>query len=125
MTAWMDKAACIGSDPEAWFPDAGAPAAVLKSCRECEVTAECLSFALENDIREGVFGGLSARARDRIRRGKRPTKEPLLEGRAHTVDDPVSRTGYRNGCRCDGCREAESSARRRYRDKTNNRRTAA
>ena len=116
MTAWMEDALCSQADPEAFFPDANAPLEVFEVCRRCPVTDQCLDYALTHDIRDGIFGGLSAAARDRIKKGK-PKREPLLEGRPHTVDDPVSRTGYRNGCRCDGCREAESTARRRYRNR--------
>jgi len=40
----------------------------LRVCRTCEVRAECLEYALENDERFGSWGGLSERERRRIKR---------------------------------------------------------
>ncbi|MDU4245002.1 MAG: WhiB family transcriptional regulator, partial [Varibaculum cambriense] len=37
-------------------------------CELCEVRDECLSYALENDERFGIWGGLSERERRRLRR---------------------------------------------------------
>ena len=45
-----------------------APPGKQKVCRSCEVRAECLEYALENDERFGIWGGLSERERRRLKR---------------------------------------------------------
>ena len=53
----------------AFFPEKGGSTREAKRvCRSCEVRAECLEFALENDERFGIWGGLSERERRRIKR---------------------------------------------------------
>ncbi|MDQ6659189.1 MAG: WhiB family transcriptional regulator, partial [Actinomycetota bacterium] len=37
-------------------------------CTGCEVRSECLSYALSNDERFGIWGGLSERERRRLKR---------------------------------------------------------
>lgn len=65
---WMDEAACAQTDPELFFPEKGASAKLAKKiCAGCPVAAQCLEFALRNDDRFGVFGGLSERERRKLR----------------------------------------------------------
>ncbi|HEX4834555.1 MAG TPA: WhiB family transcriptional regulator [Trebonia sp.] len=67
---WQDRALCAQTDPEAFFPEKGGSTREAKRvCRSCEVRAECLEFALENDERFGIWGGLSERERRKIKRG--------------------------------------------------------
>ena len=67
---WRDHALCNQTDPDAFFPEkGGSPREAKKVCRGCEVRAECLEYALANDERFGVWGGLSARERRRLQRG--------------------------------------------------------
>lgn len=67
---WRDRALCAQTDPEAFFPERGGSVREVKRvCRSCEVRAECLEYALENDERFGVYGGLSERERRRLKRG--------------------------------------------------------
>jgi WhiB family redox-sensing transcriptional regulator len=66
---WRLAAVCAQTDPEAFFPEkGGSPAAAKAVCARCPVTAECLDWALANDVRYGVWGGLSAQQRAGIRR---------------------------------------------------------
>ena len=66
---WQERALCAETDPEAFFPEKGGSTRMAKRiCRGCEVRAECLEFALENDERHGVYGGLSERERRRLKR---------------------------------------------------------
>ena len=37
-------------------------------CTSCEVRAECLDYALANDERFGIWGGLSERERRKLKR---------------------------------------------------------
>ena len=66
---WQDRALCAQTDPEAFFPEKGGSTREAKRvCRGCEVRAECLDYALGNDERFGIWGGLSERERRRIKR---------------------------------------------------------
>ena len=66
---WQDRALCAQTDPEAFFPEKGGSTREAKRiCVECEVRAECLEYALLNDERFGIWGGLSERERRRLRR---------------------------------------------------------
>jgi|tagenome__1003787_1003787.scaffolds.fasta_scaffold19193427_1 WhiB family redox-sensing transcriptional regulator len=66
---WQDRALCAETDPEAFFPEKGGSTREAKKiCTGCEVRAECLEYALANDERFGIWGGLSERERRRLRR---------------------------------------------------------
>jgi len=66
---WQDRALCAQTDPEAFFPEKGGSTREAKKvCRACEVRAECLELALENDERFGIWGGMSERERRRLKR---------------------------------------------------------
>ncbi|HZX99034.1 MAG TPA: WhiB family transcriptional regulator [Dermatophilaceae bacterium] len=62
---WRDRAACLGEDPELFFPDGNTGPALLQLeaakavCRRCEVVEACLRFAIESGQDAGVWGGLS------------------------------------------------------------------
>ena len=67
--AWQEQALCAQTDPEAFFPEKGGSTREAKKiCTGCEVKAECLEYALANDERFGIWGGLSERERRRLRR---------------------------------------------------------
>ena len=66
---WQERALCAQTDPEAFFPEKGGPTREAKKvCVSCEVRAECLEYALENDERFGIWGGLSERERRKLKR---------------------------------------------------------
>ena len=67
--SWQDRALCAQTDPEAFFPEKGGSTREAKKiCTGCEVKSECLEYALANDERFGIWGGLSERERRRIKR---------------------------------------------------------
>src|SRR3712207_5173549 len=67
--SWQERALCAETDPEAFFPEKGGSTREAKKiCTGCEVRAECLEYALANDERFGIWGGLSERERRRLRR---------------------------------------------------------
>ena len=67
--AWQEDALCAQTDPEAFFPEKGGSTRDAKRiCAQCTVRAECLEYALKNDERFGIWGGLSERERRRMRR---------------------------------------------------------
>ena len=67
--SWQEQALCAETDPEAFFPEKGGSTREAKKiCTGCEVKAQCLEYALSNDERFGIWGGLSERERRRLRR---------------------------------------------------------
>ncbi|GAB3463977.1 hypothetical protein GCM10027519_28920 [Kineococcus endophyticus] len=66
---WQELALCAQTDPEAFFPEKGGSTREAKRvCQSCEVRQECLEYALGNDERFGIWGGLSERERRRLKR---------------------------------------------------------
>ena len=66
---WHDRALCAQTDPEAFFPEKGGSTREAKKiCTGCDVRAECLSYALSNDERFGIWGGLSERERRKLKK---------------------------------------------------------
>ncbi|MFV0252355.1 MAG: WhiB family transcriptional regulator [Beutenbergiaceae bacterium] len=66
---WQERALCAQTDPEAFFPEKGGSTREAKRvCSSCEVRAECLEYALMNDERFGIWGGLSERERRKLKR---------------------------------------------------------
>lgn len=67
--AWQERALCAQTDPEAFFPEKGGSTREAKKvCSGCDVRAECLEYALANDERFGIWGGLSERERRKLKR---------------------------------------------------------
>ena len=61
---WQERSLCAQTDPEAFFPEKGGSTREAKRvCVSCEVRVECLEYALANDERFGIWGGLSWRGR--------------------------------------------------------------
>lgn len=118
-TAWMDRAACAGRDPR-MFEGVKSKARQAKwICRQCPVQSECAEYAIENRMDVGIWGGLSAAARDRQRRGI--VAEQRLSPITVVTHDP-SRTDpnahgfsrFRRGCRCGECRAGFNEWHRLY-----------
>ncbi len=66
---WQADALCAETDPEAFFPEKGGSTRDAKRiCDGCEVRQQCLEYALENDERFGIWGGLSERERRKLRK---------------------------------------------------------
>ncbi|CAL9408558.1 WhiB family transcriptional regulator [Streptomyces sp. enrichment culture] len=81
-TSWQPHGACHGMDPDdadaTFFPlprDYEAIADAKELCAMCPVRRDCLNYALENDLKEGVWGGLTAEER-----------EPWHKGLPHRLD---------------------------------------
>ena len=66
---WQERALCAQTDPEAFFPEKGGSTRDAKKvCGACNVRSQCLEYALANDERFGIWGGLSERERRRLRK---------------------------------------------------------
>ena len=65
---WRDRAACIGADPDLFFPQRGESAEPAREiCARCSVREACLDYALRNAITHGIWGGVSERERRALR----------------------------------------------------------
>lgn len=64
-------ALCAETDPEAFFPDneyhRGQIAQAKAVCKACDISKECLTEALEKGYNHGIWGGLTAFERKRLR----------------------------------------------------------
>ena len=66
--SWQTDALCAQTDPEAFFPEKGGSTRDAKRiCASCDVRDRCLEYALRNDERFGIWGGLSERERRRLK----------------------------------------------------------
>ena len=66
---WQERGLCAQTDPEAFFPEKGGSTREAKKvCLTCEVRQECLEYALGNDERFGIWGGLSERERRKLKK---------------------------------------------------------
>ncbi len=67
--SWQADAVCAQTDPEAFFPAKGGSARDAKRiCQGCDVKQQCLEYALANDERFGIWGGLSERERRKLKK---------------------------------------------------------
>jgi WhiB family redox-sensing transcriptional regulator len=71
---WRDDAACLDADPDLFFP-VGTTGPALhhvdgakRICRTCPVKTQCLAWALDHGVSDGVWGGTTADERRAIRR---------------------------------------------------------
>ena len=66
---WQERGLCAQTDPEAFFPEKGGSTREAKKvCLTCDVRQDCLEYALANDERFGIWGGLSERERRKLKR---------------------------------------------------------
>lgn len=117
--AWQDEARCVGTDPDAFFPDKGGSTRDVKRiCNgpadgsdPCPVRAQCLEDAIVNDERFGVFGGLAERERRAISRA-RPTQQRREQEIAPHGTEARARWDRRHKIQpCQRCADAEALAR--------------
>jgi WhiB family redox-sensing transcriptional regulator len=74
---WIERASCLGEDPELFFPVGTTGPAIEQAdrakavCLRCDVRAECLAWALDTCQDAGVWGGVDEEERREIRRARR------------------------------------------------------
>lgn len=82
--AWQQNAACLGADPDLFFPPVSGGhthAAIAKTiCAGCPVKTECLTYAIEERIGYGIWGGLDVDERQAISPGRRRFPQPIQHG---------------------------------------------
>ncbi len=67
--AWQERALCAQIDTDMFFPEQGESTQLARRvCSLCDVRADCLDYALNNNEHFGIWGGLSARERRNLRK---------------------------------------------------------
>ncbi|MCM2580316.1 WhiB family transcriptional regulator [Streptomyces meridianus] len=80
---WRQEAACLGEDPELFFPVGNTGPALLQVqeakavCATCPVTTQCLDWALDNHQDSGVWGGTGEDERRAMRRRRQRERSRL------------------------------------------------
>lgn len=104
---WLPLAACRTADPELFFPDdSGTPGVdrqALSFCTGCLVRSECLAYALDNGIADGIWGGVTEAERN-------ASPQPSLCGRHLAVRGPRGA--------CPDCQAEARASRDRAREAT-------
>lgn len=68
---WVERAACRGLPTAMFHPVRGEdPRPAKATCKRCPVAEDCLDFALRNNIRCGIWGGLTEKDRRSHRRAR-------------------------------------------------------
>lgn len=68
---WREAAACLDAPLSIFFPDPADLRAISSAkeiCAICPVADECLSYAVETNQTEGIWGGHTPKERRAIRR---------------------------------------------------------
>ena len=68
---WREDASCRGYDGAVFFPDDGDTAGINYArsiCAGCPVMEDCLTYAVEMNQTEGIWGGATKQERRRLRR---------------------------------------------------------
>lgn len=69
---WRADALCAQTDPDMFFPEPGRVAQDAKTiCTRCPVRQQCLTYAINNRMNEGIWGGLTPKQRTRVPREHR------------------------------------------------------
>jgi len=72
VTPWREAAACLETrDEVSFFPDKEDLVGIVKAkavCSTCPVADECLSWAIETNQADGVWGGHTPKERRKLRR---------------------------------------------------------
>ncbi len=67
--SWQEQALCAQTGGDFFFPEPGSSVRDAKRiCALCPIRSACLEFAISNDERFGVWGGLSEKERLALRR---------------------------------------------------------
>lgn len=121
--SWMAKGACVGTDPDAFFPPPGPKTDrdAKAICATCPVVDTCLEYALTNHL-DGVWGNTNGRERKRLR--------PAAKRKPGPPPAPITNHGTKAGYQAhrrraeDACPECLAAWSRRSADQRSARRMA-
>lgn len=114
---WMDRGACVEHSLVMFFPTRGESTDYAKGvCGRCTVKDLCLQYALDEEIKYGIWGGTSERERRTMRSARRraeglPATGPLpgrFTARCGTISG-YERHRNEGTPICDACRQAKSA----------------
>ncbi|MFD8719112.1 WhiB family transcriptional regulator [Streptomyces sp. NPDC059629] len=101
VSRWRQRAACLGTDPELFFPpsEPGPAQAQIeeakKICHACPTQWTCLGWALSQGVTDGIWGGSTERERRVMVAELRTPIRPSLSWEyrhllaAHGTQDPA------------------------------------
>lgn len=117
---WVAQGLCAQTDPEEFFPNKGGSSRAAKNvCAACDVRLECLEYALVNEERYGIWGGLSERERRALSHSLRPVPANGNTHKTHCVNEheftPDNTYWRPGGGRA--CRTCLADSTRRYKEK--------
>lgn len=107
---WQDHGACKGLTDVMFPADGQSVEPAKRVCATCDVVEPCLEFALENNERHGVWGGLSVNERWQLRRARAEERAAVvLEAKRSSCGTRYGRQVHRERGEdvCDACRHAE------------------
>lgn len=111
---WREHSRCSDADPRIFFGDRLRQALVL--CDACPVAADCLAYAIEHRIIDGVWGGTVGLERQRIIDRldpppalNRPARDPLEVRDACGTEKGYQTHRYHDEPRCQPCKDAHSA----------------
>lgn len=107
MNDWRNAARCRDEDPELFFPIGESAGAAIQAeeakavCGRCPVTDECLRWALDERIEEGIFGALTGpeRRSTHRRQARRSRLTPMThattqQDRPKTLEEAFNRRAH-------------------------------
>ena len=108
---WQKDAACHEHPDVNFFPERGESSAPAKAiCAMCLVANECRQYAIDNGIKDGIWGHQSGRDRRTARREANADRPPLAKVAACGTDSGYQRHWRLKEPVCEQCREAHRVA---------------
>ena len=108
-SGFLARAACAGHpNAEWWFAAPSESRNAEKArriCDGCPVKLQCRQWALDNNEREGIWGGLNVEERDNYGMAGTPYAPPKPDGRRLHGH----RAKYQQGCKCAPCKSANAA----------------
>ena len=85
---WRQDAACVGHDPELWFPPDGdqeVTGMAVRICAGCPVRRQCLAWSIQVDDHYAILGGLTKRQRTALKKRITRWKNSALRNMAGLI----------------------------------------
>ena len=112
---WRDRAACLNTDPDRFFPAGNTGDAIDQIeaakaiCRVCPVQEPCLQYHARTNQEAGVWGGRDEVERRRLRKAWRASRRPSINSINFSAQPATGYSGDQVQSRISGM---SSSARR-------------
>lgn len=94
-TPWRQFALCLNYEPDLWYSEeAGDGVKAVRICAACPVRSDCLGWAIAHNETNGIWGGVSARGRGRMRADMR-RKGSAISANVRPLDRLVTEGDWR------------------------------